>query len=425
MSYTALVASLKNLRKHPNADRLMLADAAGSTIIVGTENFEGELGIFFPEGGQLSEAHCAANDLVGRVDAAGNRAGGFFTEKRRVRAVRLRGVASEGFWQSMPAFVWTGAPLNMLNQLHEGDELCSLNGQELCCRYETPAQRRAHVQGGPKKRTTRQSTKYFPKHFDTPQFRHVREFLFAPGDVVYITTKAHGTSQRVGNVLDPDALKPWQLWINKHIYPLFPVPYRYLVGTKNVILRDGKGGGWYGTDEFRYRAIEGIVLHKGEMLYMELVGDVAAGTPVMPSQPIEDKALKAKYGPVMHYRYGCAPGEVKVLVYRITRTNEDGVVTELSWPQVKQRCAELGLQPVADMMFPFCVLDDHAALGDTLDSLLEGPDPLDSTHIREGIVIRVENELGVRWAKHKSFEFKRLEGLIRDSDSFVDPEEVA
>jgi hypothetical protein len=64
-------------------------------------------------------------------------------------------------------------------------------------------------------------------------------------------------------------------------------------------------------------------------------------------------------------------------------------------------------------------------LAEGLNDLIEGPDPLDSSHIREGIVIRVESSDGVRWAKHKSFSFKCLDQSLRDNDKFTDPEEVA
>lgn len=51
--YQAIVSSLKNVREHPNADRLKLADIRGVQVVVGLNAQEGDLGIFFPEDGRL------------------------------------------------------------------------------------------------------------------------------------------------------------------------------------------------------------------------------------------------------------------------------------------------------------------------------------------------------------------------------------
>jgi hypothetical protein len=51
---------------------------------------------------------------------------------------------------------------------------------------------------------------------------------------------------------------------------------------------------------------------------------------------------------------------------------------------------------------------------------------LDSRHIREGVVIRVEAPDGTTdWYKNKSFTFGVLEGYLKDSDDYVDAEEIA
>ena len=54
MAYCGYITRLKNVRKHSNADRLLLADCFGNTVIVGLEYQEGQLGVYFPVDGQLS-----------------------------------------------------------------------------------------------------------------------------------------------------------------------------------------------------------------------------------------------------------------------------------------------------------------------------------------------------------------------------------
>jgi hypothetical protein len=61
----AIIAAVRT-SKHPNADRLQLGTVAGSTVVVGLETADGEMGIFFPEGLQLSPEYATANDCVRR-----------------------------------------------------------------------------------------------------------------------------------------------------------------------------------------------------------------------------------------------------------------------------------------------------------------------------------------------------------------------
>lgn len=103
-----MVAALANVRKHPNADRLVLADITDgvnrlATVIVGADNKEGEIGIFFMCDAQLSKEYCEYNDLLARFDENGVKipGSGFFDHKRRVKAQSFRGIKSPGFWMPM------------------------------------------------------------------------------------------------------------------------------------------------------------------------------------------------------------------------------------------------------------------------------------------------------------------------------------
>ena len=46
--YKAYITALTNVRPHPNADRLLLADVFGNTVCVSTDYTEGQVGIYFP-----------------------------------------------------------------------------------------------------------------------------------------------------------------------------------------------------------------------------------------------------------------------------------------------------------------------------------------------------------------------------------------
>jgi len=53
------------------------------------------------------------------------------------------------------------------------------------------------------------------------------------------------------------------------------------------------------------------------------------------------------------------------------------------------------------------------------------PSILDSSHLREGVVVRVDHDGGTNFYKHKGFYFGVLEGYLKEDPNFVDAEEIA
>ena len=64
MSYCAYVTTIKNIRKHSNADKLQCMEVFGQNVIVDLSYYEGQKVIFFPSDGQLSEEFATDNNLV-------------------------------------------------------------------------------------------------------------------------------------------------------------------------------------------------------------------------------------------------------------------------------------------------------------------------------------------------------------------------
>ena len=58
-----------------------------------------------------------------------------------------------------------------------------------------------------------------------------------------------------------------------------------------------------------------------------------------------------------------------------------------------------------------------------VNKFVDGEDPIGKTHIREGIVIRIDNKEKFKAFKHKNFWFKCLEGIIK-ADDVLDMEEA-
>lgn len=426
--YEAIICKI-HTRPHPNADKLLLGDAHGYQVVVGLDTKDGELGVFFPTDGQLSEEMCEVNDLIGYTDPdTGEKKGGYFPRNRRVRSQKFRGEKSDGYWTPLTSLAWTGA---RLDKLTEGTKFTELNGKEVCNKYYTPATLKAMSRGAIAPR----QNNYFAKHVETEQFKN--EVGRIPvNSIIYITEKLHGTSGRFGYVLDKSVERRTLLdrLLRRQRYSQ---KYTELIGTRNTILGKHTGPSFYGSEEFRYDAIKEVEgrLHPGEILYFEIVGYTHTGSPIMGQHDVtklQDKAFQKKYGKVMEYRYGCNPETTpfKLFVYRITQVAEDGHVIELPWPQVKARCAILGLQHVPEWAtFPY-VYDEHKKeenlLIDTVNMLVEGESILDHSHIREGVVLRVEQPNGeTKFLKAKSFTFGLLEGYIKEKDDYIDAEEIA
>ena len=145
---------------------------------------------------------------------------------------------------------------------------------------------------------------------------------------------------------------------------------------------------------------------------------------------LHDSAFLKRYGNLMYYSYGCAPRTCEIYVYRITITNEDGQSVDLCWNDVKSRCNEIGVKHVPEivsMSINHLSEDDRDRQDELLkivDDYAQGDSLLDNRHIKEGVCARIDHYgIKPKVYKHKSFNFKVLEGIIKDS-GVVDSEEA-
>ena len=200
---------------------------------------------------------------------------------------------------------------------------------------------------------------------------------------------------------------------------------------------------------------------KGETVYYEIVGFTDSGAPIMGDGNNEKvgKDFVKQYGKTTTFSYGCHPeGEIMkygrndegtfsipvevpksdIYVYRMTMTNEEGFVVEYTPDFMRYRCEQMGVKTVP--VFAKYYIPQYNQLPDNVGSLQEidagayvmkdaeafcsGPDPIGKTHTREGVVIRIINRPKFCAYKHKNFEFKVLEGIIKDTAAAPDMEEV-
>ena len=202
--------------------------------------------------------------------------------------------------------------------------------------------------------------------------------------------------------------------------------FKLVSGTRRTILMNYDGG-YYGNDAFRKKWHDFFdgKLPKGMTVYYEIVGWVDETRPIMSrcsNKLVKDKAFSKMYGDETIFTYGCEPGESDMYVYRMTMTNEDGVVIELPTEEIIMWCKRFGCKfvPVLDK-FLFTTVED---LNERVNKWLDLPDEIDPRHISEGVVARIDNRSKFTAYKRKSFTFKCIEGIIKDLSDEPDMEEA-
>ena len=461
--YKAYVTQIKNLHKHPNADRLQLGECFGNTVCVNLDYTEGQVGVYFPTDGQLSVEFAQANNLLRIKDINGNNVGGYMDpDKRNVTAIRLRGEKSDGLFLPLECLAFFGN----ISQLKVGDTIDTFNGHLICEKYIPRGKNRqgGNEQGNRTRKKKIDVAPLFKEHADTEQLAYNLS-AFKPGDEIEITLKMHGTSQRTGYL---PVFKGYKRTLLDKILRREGTPtydWGYVSGTRRTVLENFDGG-YYGSNKFREqhsKFFEGK-LWKGEEIFFEVVGFTHTGTPIMATcnnKKLNDKEFVKKYGAETVFSYGCDPngctdGELTkyatdahgnklvaftqlpqsdIYVYRMTMTNEDGNVIEYTPDFMRYRCEQMGVKTVPIMwkgVIPISTGDEAAIeLGQTAgnwtkeqaEMYYDGPDPIGKTHIREGVVVRILNRPKFTAYKHKNFSFKVLEGIIKEVAEAPDMEE--
>lgn len=442
--HVGYIVQIKELQKHPNADRLQIAIIFGASVIVDLKTKVGDLGVYFPIDLQLSEEYCRENDLVRKKDENGNAAGGYLDpNKRNIRAMRFRGSPSEGLFMPLETLKYTGQ-----TKFEVGEKISIINGHEICRKYiPRNSYKGSTPKAGNKTRKKRVPlAPLFAEHADTEQLVYNLD-SFYKGDLIEITLKMHGTSGRTGYLPKLKKMKRSLLDIilRREGTPIYD--WGYVTGTRRVVLNDFDGG-FYGDNSFREKHakfFEGK-LNKGETVYYEIVGFLDSGAPIMPSvanSKISDKAFSKKYGPTTTFSYGCASRafhsyeenkdipQSDIYVYRMTMTTPDGNIIEYTPSYMRYRCEQMGVKSVP-LLWKGIIPDNtwintHSAgewVKDLAEQYYDGPDPIGKCHIREGVVIRLIEKPKFCAYKHKNLNFKILEGIIKNEAIEPDMEEA-
>ena len=186
VNYAPQVVRVAELTTLEGLDNLVGLQWAGFQALVSKNTKPGDLMIVFPPESQLSETFASVNNLFS--DATRNNdteIKGYLANNRRVRAIRLRGHASNAL----------AMPLSSLSRFtstlpDEGAVFDTIDGTVISQKYVVPVKQSGNPTGSlPKWRRVDQT--YLPQHFDTGQYFR-ESFKYAPNDYITVTQKVHG-----------------------------------------------------------------------------------------------------------------------------------------------------------------------------------------------------------------------------------------
>lgn len=420
-NYLCKVVELKGLKKHCNADRLQTVSIDFQTVITGMDAKNGDIYVYFPLESKISKGFLAyTNSFRDSKNNYDNSQVGFFEDNCRVRAMRLRGEKSMGYIVPISVVAeWAGLFNSDLAGL-VGKEFDTVGGQLLVEKYMVNKKvSNQSNKNGKKPKMSRLIDGQVHLHTDTENLRK-SVHLIQPQDNVSITYKTHGTSWWVANVLVKRSLT-----IKDKIARWFGVKvieqeYDVVYGSRRVVKNEGLKDPKAKDHFFGYDLWEKVkdevkdLVPKGYTLYGEMLGYNHNGGEIQKD-----------------YDYGCDVGEHKLEVYRITRTNPDGLVTEMSHGEIIEFCNRVGLKPstcfyrgkAIDLFTPegFENIDGwREQLVKYLEANYNEKDCFMCINKvpEEGIVLRRESLFNFEAYKLKSFRF--LEKETKQLDSGVD-----
>lgn len=440
INHCGYIVKVKELRAHPNADKLYIATFFGNDTCVSIDTQVGDIGVYFPCDLQLSLEFCIANHLCRKLPDGTADTGYMEVDKRNITAIRLRGERSDGLYLPISCFNYCYDD-DASTYLKVGDIINEVNGHPICNKYIPRTRKQNNTNDSNVSKTRKHKdliAPLFKEHIDTAQLAYNLN-VFKPGDLIEITRKLHGTSARIGYlpILKGYKRTLWDKITRKDGKPVYQ--YDYIDGTRRTLLVSYDGG-FYGSNEFRkhfHEAIKGK-LHEGESVYAEIVGFTDDGVPIMGSvsnKKTNDKAFIKQYGDMTTFSYGCDPTGVTApkndfYVYRMTLTTHDGYTVEYSPEYIRYRCEQMGVKfvPVEWRGYipehPASENDDTITAGEWImnkaEQYYDGPEPIDPRHVREGVVVRLVDKPFFTAYKIKNFSFKLISGIAVAETNPVD-----
>ena len=421
-NYLAKIVSLDIFKEIKNADNIKLTIIDFQDVVVSKDMKKGNIVVFFPLECTINSDFLKFTNSFRdpKLNKDVNKKG-FFEKTGRVKALKMM----KGTIKSMGYVVPLNDVLKWANYKLKDDEIQSLINEEfdtinnllICEKYELEISKSMVGSKSKKISNNRLIDNQVHLHVDTLQLRKVITRLINPNSIISISYKLHGTSAHYQNVLVKEPFK----WYENIFYSLGMLPkktkYELIYGSrktiKNKYYNNKSNSSHFYSSDIWGEIIEEFNLNnipKGFAVYGEIVGFTK-----------DNKYIQKKFD------YGLKAGEKDFYVYRITNTNKDGLVTELSFRQMIEFCNMLELKTVpllflgyAKEKYPFIKEDEkweENFIKELEKEYLEKYCSMCKNKVpAEGIVVKLEELFSCRPTKLKSFNFLEYETKQLDND---------
>lgn len=370
--YKVPLTTIKEIKEHPNADRLEIAVVYGFEVVIAKGAYSvGDKVIYIPIDSVLPQK---LEDELFPPDSK------IKLTKHRVRQIRIRKFPSQGMLIKQESIqkVYGFTPEVLEEDYSEKIQVV---------KYEPPAARFQGQTGT--KRVKAKENNHFSKYNGVENIKWYPE-KFKPGERVVVQEKIHGTNVRAG-ILPYSANTLWRKILK--FFGLLP-KWENCYGSNNVQLQDRrKYKGFYGEDVYGRVLKELDVFNKlqpGETIYGEIYGD----------------------GIQKNYTYGCKPGEQKFVLFDVRILREDGHNEWLDPFQVIEFAIDRGFEMVP-------ILYNGPFDAEKIKKMTEGDSVLaPSQKIREGVVIKAETGYDEGMGGKRALKWISEKYLDKDNTDF-------
>lgn len=391
--YCCTIVKIGEIKPIEGADKIVQTEVEGRTIVIGKDEVnEGDVMFYVSNECELNKDFLFVNNLYD--DPSLNKdpeKKGYINKRGRVRMIKLRGVYSMGFLFPVEAMKNYFPAFNIEEEnlsKRIGEDFDTVDGT-LFVKAFVPPMPEPKIRLTPEQRRSKRLAfdrlipGQFALNYDSKQLQ--REISRLQNDQkVAITLKIHGTSSVFGNIL---TLKPRFSGIYAKIFNYLPkflqftkkeydVIYSSRTVIKNKTINPKVSGGYYDTDVWgEYYELLKDVIPAGITIYGEIFGYLSGSTRMIQK----------------NYDYGCNPGENKLMIYRVTKTEEDGSKKEYNINEVitftlriQDSLQEIGKDPKKIFMIPLLY---HGTLADLYPEI----DP--ANHWHENVLEALKNDV--------------------------------
>lgn len=419
-NYAAHIVKIDNKIELPGMRTLCATTIFGQNVLINKNTEIGTLGIFFPIECLIDKEFLSKNNLFKHSDLNEDKTKtGFFEDSQRVKCLSFQGNKSEGFFIPIEALSYLGNT----NGLEDGITFDTIDGKMICKKYIVNKKeiQNKTSEGSKAKKAKKKAEKFdrmipgqFKFHGDTGNAAY-HFFKFQPEQIIGISNKIHGSSFIVANTLTKRPMTWFEKFLNKWLkVKIDDKVYDHIAASRTVIknknINQESGSGFYNFDI--WTDIKERIKHlipPGYTVYGEVFGYLPTGGMIQKG-----------------YHYGCNKQEYRIIIYRVTITNAEGLTFELSEPQIQEFCRERDL-PAKEMfyygkakdLFPELALDDNWSenfYNKMRSSFnLEQMCPLNNNEVpAEGVVLRIDRSSSFDAFKVKSFLFNKRETQMLD-----------